>query len=58
MGTDYSRLEAVDSEDYDRTEVRVAGLRYDDPDPKATAKAALPKSVQPLPATCGGRGSA
>ena len=48
MGTDYSRLEAVDSEDYDRSEVRVAGLRYDDPDPKATAKAALPKSVQPL----------
>ena len=48
MGTDYSRLEAVDSEGYDRTEVRVAGLSYDDPDPKATAKAALPKSVQPL----------
>ena len=48
MGTDYSRLEAVDSDEYDRTEVRVAGLRYDDPDPKATAKAALPKSVQPL----------
>ena len=49
MAKEYARPDIVDDVDaYDRTEVRVTGMLFNDPDPSTTARRALPAELQPL----------